>query len=198
MRTIGVWCGILLLACTALAQTPLSVRRDRARHRTALNTEVITLGDSAIALKGPWRFHPGDSPRAPGSDTPLWAQPGFDDSDWPELDLASREGTRDPLSGVTEFVPGWTARGYPHLYGYAWYRLHLKLKDPAAAVWLKMPSDVDDAYQVFANGNYVGEFGTFGPRRVTVHSARAVSFPLPRPDAHGELGAGAPVLYGER
>ncbi len=187
MRKIGVCCLFLLLAVLGQAQTPMAMRRSAAKHRPPVTSETITLGESAVALAGQWRFHPGDSPAGVANKEPLWAQPDFEDTSWPELDVESREGTKDPFSGVAEYVPGWTARGFPHLYGYAWYRLRIKLKDPAAPVWLKMPSDVDDAYQVFANGNYLGQFGTFHGRGVTVYSARALSFPLPKPDVRGEL-----------
>src|SRR5271163_3233015 len=50
-----------------------------------------------------WRFHPGDDPR--------WADPGFDDSQWPLL-----AGDRS-----------WDAQGYKRYSGIAWYRIRIKL-----------------------------------------------------------------------
>ena len=41
-----------------------------------------------------------------------------------------------------------------------------------------MPLDVDDAYQVYANGHYVGQFGGFSARGVRLYYARPLSFPL--------------------
>ena len=84
-------------------------------------------------------------------------------------------------------MPGWTARGYPNLYGYAWYRLRLRVTDPGQPLQLKMPNDVDDAYQVYADGRYVGQFGNFSPDHVMVYSARSFSFSLPSPGPDGEI-----------
>ena len=56
----------------------------------------IQLGESAVELTGPWKFHIGDDM--------AWAQPGFDDSAWETMDLAAPPGSRGE-------VPGWTARG---------------------------------------------------------------------------------------
>jgi Stage II sporulation protein E (SpoIIE) len=147
--------------------------------------ETIALGNSAATLPGPWKFTPGDSPLQNGA--PLWAQTGFNDASWANVDLAPRAGSVDPAYSTPGFVPGWTARGYPDLHGYAWYRLRMRVTDPGQSLWLKMPNDLDDAYQVYANGRYIGEFGHFSPNRVTVYAARAISFPLPSPGADGEM-----------
>jgi hypothetical protein len=141
--------------------------------------EVITLGNSVAALTGAWKFEPGDSPRVNGE--PVWAQPGFDDSKWAAMDLTPKAGSVDPAYGTPGFVPGWTMQGFPNLDGYAWYRLRVRVSDPGQPLWLKMPNDVDDAYQIYANGQYIGEFGKFSPSGVTVYSARTFSFPLPSP-----------------
>ncbi|MFZ0661635.1 MAG: hypothetical protein WAM66_02995 [Acidobacteriaceae bacterium] len=146
--------------------------------------EVITLGSSAATLPGPWKFAPGDSPLVNG--VPLWAQTNFDDSHWTTMDLAPKSGSIDPSYGTPGFVPGWTARGFPDLWGYAWYRASLRVADPGKPLWLKMPNDVDDAYQIYANGHYVGQFGHFSPSRVTIYSARTFSFRLPPPGPDGE------------
>jgi len=139
--------------------------------------EVITLNNSAVNLPGPWKFAPGDSPIVNGA--PLWAQPSFNDSSWTNMDVAPKNGSIDPAYGTSGFVPGWTKQGFPNLYGYAWYRLRLHINDSGKPLWLKMPNDFDDAYQIYANGQYVGKFGEFNPRGVKVYSARSVSFPLP-------------------
>ncbi len=165
------------------AYLPFRVRL--AAASSAPPVEVITLGNSAATLAGPWKFAPGDSPLVNGA--PVWAQPGFNDADWAPMDLAPRSGSVDPAYGTAGFVPGWTQRGYPNLDGYAWYRLRLRVKDPGQPLWLKMPNNVDDAYQVYANGNYVGEFGHFSPGDVTVYSSRTFSYPLPPPGPNGEI-----------
>ena len=172
--------GMLLL----FAYLPVSASAS-PQPASATPLEVITLGSSAAILAGPWKFAAGDSPVVNGA--PLWAQPGFNDSDWTPMDLATRSGSIDPAYGTAGFVPGWTERGYPNLDGYAWYRLRLRVKDSGQPLWLKMPNNVDDAYQVYANGNYVGEFGHFSPGDVTVYSSRTFSYPLPPPGPNGEI-----------
>jgi hypothetical protein len=147
--------------------------------------ETITLGDSAATLPGPWKFAPGDSPLQNG--VPLWAHPGFDDTSWVTMDLAPQAGSVDPAYGTSGFVPGWTARGYPNLSGYAWYRLRVRIIDPGKPLELKMPNDFDDAYQLYANGRRIGQFGRFSPRGVTIYSARSFSFPLPAAGPNGEI-----------
>jgi hypothetical protein len=41
--------------------------------------QQIALGNSALALMGPWKFRLGDDL--------AWAQPGFDDTDWHDYTL---------------------------------------------------------------------------------------------------------------
>jgi Stage II sporulation protein E (SpoIIE) len=147
--------------------------------------ETITLGNSAATLPGPWKFAPGDSPWQNG--TPLWAKPGFNDASWTAMDLAPKSGSVDLGFGTVGFVPGWTARGYPNLDGYAWYRLRVHVIDPGQPLWLKMPLDLDDAYQIYANGRYVGQFGRFSANHVAIYITRPVSFPLPPVGPDGNL-----------
>ena len=181
MRKIGM---VVLFAFLSIPSL-LPAQPHSASNPSAPAAETITLGNSAATLPGPWKFAPGDSPWQNGS--PVWAQPGFEDASWAAMDLAPKAGSIDPAYSTPGFVPGWTARGYPNLDGYAWYRLRVRVTDPGQPLWLKMPNDVDDAYQVYADGRYVGQFGHFSPDHVTVYSARAISFPLPSPRADGEL-----------
>jgi hypothetical protein len=148
------------------------------------------LGNSAVALTGPWKFSPGDSPWVNGA--PVWAQPDFDDAHWATMDLAPKAGSVDLNVGTAGFVPGWTQRGYPELSGYAWYRLRLRVtgEDHSLAgrpLWLKMPENVDDAYQVYANGHYVGQLGGFSARGVRLYYTQPLSFPLPAPGPDGAI-----------
>ena len=167
----------------AFSQTPLAA--SPTANTSAPSAEVITLGNSAFALNGPWRFQPGDSPWANGS--PVWAQPGFDDSRWATMDLTPKAGALDLMNGISGFVPGWTTKGYPDLSGYAWYRLRLRVKDAGQALWLKMPNDFDDAYQIYANGRYVGQYGSFSGNHVTLYYSEPASFALPAPGPDGEI-----------
>ena len=132
----------------------------------------ITLGRSTADLTGPWKFHPGDDPR--------WADPAFDDASWPTLDLTPVPGSIDPSWGTDGFVPGWTSRGYASLSGFAWYRLRLDVQarenTPLA---LKIPMNVEDAYQVFLDGHLIGQSGSFTADKVVSSISQPSSFRLP-------------------
>lgn len=141
---------------------------------------TIVLGNSTAELTGPWRFHTGDDP--------AWARPDFNDSAWSAMDLTPPQGSYDPYLGSSGFVAGWTARGYPGYSGFAWYRLRVNLQDPVErGLALKMPGDVDDAYQVYANGRFIGEFGHFSRESVTSFIAQPRAFMLPADIGSGSL-----------
>jgi hypothetical protein len=76
---------------------------------------------TAVVLNGPWKFHVDDSPKALGSQTPLWSQPSFNDAAWqPYLldpkhpNLTAFEAAQSPE------LPGWQSHGHPAYTGYAW------------------------------------------------------------------------------
>jgi len=142
----------------------------------------IHLGDSVVALNGPWKFRIGDSPLDPVTNRPFWADPAFDDSDWETVDLTPRNGAVDPISGLSDFVPGWTGRGYPGYWGYAWYRIRVRVEAPAG-VKLAMagPADIDDVYQTFDNGTLIGSFGNFSTDHPVVYFTQPAIFALPDP-----------------
>ena len=142
------------------------------------------LGESVIPLYGPWKFKIGDSPLDPVTRAPLWAEPDFDDSSWENVDLTPKEGAVHFISGQTGYVPGWAARGYAGYSGYAWYRLRVLVQIPSTeTLALAGPPDVDDAYELFANGTRVGGFGDFhGPAPVAYYNV-PMMFELPRSGA---------------
>ena len=147
--------------------------------------QVITLGNSVVPLERGWKFEPGDSPWVNGA--PEWAQPGYDDAPWAPMDLTPKAGTVDLMFGTSGFVPGWTSRGYPNLSGYAWYRLRVRVSNPGRPLWLKMPDNFDDVFQLYVDGRYAGEFGAFSPGHVTEYYSQPVSFALPKPGPDGSL-----------
>jgi hypothetical protein len=188
--------GLLLLAMlpispSAFAQSLPAFAQSTPAHAVApapaaaASVRVITLGNSVVALDGEWKFEPGDSPWVNGA--PVWAQPGFDDSRWAAMDMTPKMGAVDLLTGTSGYVPGWTRRGYPDLSGYAWYRLRVKVSNTGQPLWLKMPVDFDDGYQVYANGRYVGQFGGFSRDHVKLYYERPLSFPLPAPRTNGDI-----------
>jgi len=169
---------LLVFACILPAQTVAAA--------TPPATTEIRVADSFVSLGGPWKFAPGDSPRL--ADTFLWASPSFDDEAWADMDLHPKSAVIDTgYGGEYSYLTGWTAHGFPHLYGYAWYRLRLHVGNTPQALWLKMPPHEDDAYQVFANGAYLGEFGHFTQTRVVCYRSRPLTFQLPPPDEHGDI-----------
>jgi hypothetical protein len=130
----------------------------------------ISLGESSAELAGPWKFHTGDDP--------AWARMDYDDSSWGTMDLSPPEGTADTSLGISGYIPGWTARGYPHHSGFAWYRLKVDVNGAERRLALKMPASADDAYQVFVNGTRIGEFGSFSEHKVAAYSSLPQSYRL--------------------
>jgi uncharacterized membrane protein len=117
----------------------------------------------------------GDSPIDRKTGQPLWAEPGFDDSKWETVDLTPKDGATDPAMGASGHVPGWTAKGHPGYFGYAWYRIRVEVQAKAGReLALAGPADVDDAYQVFDNGEPAGHFGDF------TGGTPKTSYPIPK------------------
>lgn len=142
------------------------------------SVEQVHLGDSVVPLAGPWKFSPGDDPQ--------WSQPGFDDSAWSEMDMTAPPNPAHP--NRTLRLPGWTARGYPHYSGYAWYRLTIDVQGSGKPLALKMPGrEIDDAYQVFVNGVQIGQFGKFNGRSVAAYNTLPRAFPLPKDLTSGRM-----------
>jgi hypothetical protein len=152
-------------------------KADQAAHR---GTEV-KLGQSSVALYGPWKFQVGDSPVDPQTGDRLWAEPGFDDSKWDTVDLTSGAGEVDPINGMSGYAPGWTMRGHRGYWGYAWYRIRVQLDtQPGEKLALAGPADVDDVYQAYSNGVLLGSFGRFSSDRPVSYYAQPKMFLLPQ------------------
>jgi hypothetical protein len=156
---------------------PLSVCGAAAVNQPQHNNAVpadsdvqVKLGESSVALAGPWKFHVGDDP--------AWAQIDFNDSGWEDVDLTP---------GRTGVAPGWTARGHAGYSGYAWYRIQVEVQGAKRSLALKMPDSFDDAYQVFVNGQRLGEFGKFTDHGVTAYSGLPTAFRLPKTVRDGRI-----------
>jgi hypothetical protein len=161
MRRAGLI--VLLLLCSSALRAPGQTPSAEAAKDAAAAPLQVTLGDSSKNLNGPWRFHTGDDP--------AWAQTSFDDSTWESMDLTP------PKPGA--MGPGWTKRGHPGYSGFAWYRLRVEVKGATHRLALQMPDQADDAYQVYVNGQLIGEFGKFSAYRVTAYPGLPEAFPLP-------------------
>jgi len=158
------------------------------------NTTSITVGQSLAPLNGPWKFHVGDSPLDSDARAPLWAKPGFDDSQWETVDLTPKPGVRGPVLADPDYVAGWTAKGHPGYWGFAWYRIRVHLNvDSAERLALAGPRDVDDAYQVFSNGLLLGSFGDFTHKEPVTYHVQPMMFQLPQAVA-GQPGSPTYVL----
>jgi hypothetical protein len=148
-------------------------------------TAQVDLGQSSVPLYGPWKFTIGDSPIDPKTGQPLWAEPAFDDDPWENVDLTPAAGSVDPLTGSTGFVPGWTVLGHKGYWGYAWYRIQVHIQTlPGQELALAGPADMDDVYQVFANGAFIGQFGDFTTNPPTGYYSQPMMFQLPAPKDH--------------
>ena len=95
----------------------------------------------AIDLSQNWKFSP--DPKSVG-EAGKWYAVDFDDSQWDSLNAGLR----------------WEDQGYAGLDGYAWYRKRVRI--PAdwkgKEVWIKFGA-VNDAYELFVNGESVSFFG---------------------------------------
>lgn len=145
--------------------------------------EQVVLGSSSVELNGPWKFHNGDDLE--------WAQPEFNDSGWPSMDLTPPPGSYDPFLGTSGFMPGWTVLGDAGYAGYAWYRLKVNVQyDPGLSeggLEIKMPDDIDDAYQMYVNGQLIGEFGHFTPSGVQTYLSLPRTLALPKGIKSGQI-----------
>ena len=158
-----------------------------SQHPPAAPVTQIHLGDSVVALNGPWKFTIGDSPVNPTTQKPLWSDPNFDDSRWETVSLAAPSGSYDPIAGTSGYLPGWTAKGHPGYWGYAWYRIRVRIETrPGVKLALAGPSDVDDIYQAFDDGALVGEFGDFSGSTPSIYTTRPEMFSLPEDNNAGD------------
>ena len=165
---------------------PLFALPMAAQNAPAPATTII-LGQSIVPLNGPWKFHTGDNP--------AWADPNFDDSQWETVDLTPNAGGLDLFVPSRSYLPGWTAKGHPGYWGWAWYRIRVPTAaQPGQKLALTGPGDLDDAYQVFADGRLLGSFGTFpaSSGRPLIYNSQPRMFQLPQTDEHS--GAATQVL----
>ncbi len=117
--------------------------------------------EPVVSLDGLWRFHPGDSPAAPGSQAPLWATPGFDDSAWPLL-----RGDRS-----------WSTQGYRGLSGFGWYRFAIRVPAGDKATSLLL-APILTSFEVYADGRLVGGSGQMPPSLIPSAEIRYHLLPL--------------------
>jgi hypothetical protein len=134
--------------------------------------EILRSDKNLILLNGPWKFITGDKMQ--------YAEPDYDDSKWETMDLTAPAGVHDDDVGLSGFVPGWTSKGHSNYSGYAWYRLKIS-PDSLTGTNLALagPPAVDDAYQLFINGQVVGDIGDFSDSVPVIYSIQPRIFQLP-------------------
>ncbi len=176
----GCWALLILLGAISAGAQGAPVASDHAASATsAPSIATVKLGVSSAELNGPWKFRTGDDM--------AWAQTDFDDSTWSSVDLTPPPGSSDATLAISGGLPGWTALGYPKYSGYAWYRLRVNVEGATRRLALKMPDQVDDAYQVFVNGQEIGTFGKFTAGNVTAYSTLPQQFSLPEGIGDGTI-----------
>jgi heme exporter protein D len=177
------------LSCALRADTPQALPAGNSNPSNTAPAEIsewaeqVVLGSSTVDLTGPWKFHKGDNLD--------WARPDYNDAGWSSMDLTPPSGSYDPFLGTSGFMPGWTALGDVGYSGYAWYRLKVNVQyDPGLSeggLEIKMPDDVDDAYQVFVNGQMLGQLGRFTPKGVRTYLTLPRTFALPHGIKNGQV-----------
>jgi sigma-B regulation protein RsbU (phosphoserine phosphatase) len=124
------WLFSVLLVSLALFS--LSLCAVPRLHAQTFNLQ--TGGEPVASLDGLWRFHTGDNP--------AWADPNFDDSQWPLL--RSDEA--------------WGQQGYKNYGGFAWYRFTVAVPD-GSRNWSIYLGRMETGYQLFVDGHLAGSFG---------------------------------------
>ncbi len=101
-------------------------------HAQTFNLQ--TGSEPVASLDGLWRFHTGDDP--------AWANPYFDDSQWPLL-----------RSDET-----WGQQGYKNYGGFAWYRFTVAVPE-GSRNWSIYLGPMETGYQLYVDGHLAGSFG---------------------------------------
>jgi len=150
LRTLRLLSFVFLIAASAAAQP-----QQPGAH--AVHTlKIDGLGKGAAPLDGPWQFHLGDNL--------AWAAPGVDDSAWEQISADST----------------WGAQTHPSYDGFAWYRRHIDVS-PVPGIspdFALMLQPIDDAYEVYWNGQLIARKGKMPPRPVWYPYQPAQTFGL--------------------
>ena len=107
------------------------------------------------------------------------------------MELTPEDGAVHPIDGTSGFVPNWTAKGTQALDSPHRVR-------PGEA--LAGPAGVDNAYQVPAVEDLVGQFGEVAGSMPKVYSTQPRMFPLAQPgrhDAEARQDSASPDSRGE-
>jgi len=129
---------LLTFGFQAFGHVPGEVAHETPRQPVVQGQFVdATQAGEPVALDQGWRFHSGDDPK--------WSSPTFDDSTWQ---------TFDPQRGMSD-------QRFTSMQGFVWLRIHVRL-DPDHVPLSLLLDRVGNTYQVFANGQAIGNYGRFG------------------------------------
>ncbi len=148
MRIGLVLAGTLAAAAAQAGPSPMGEGQTSGAGTasSASDTIVVKLGQPEGQLTGAWRYHAGDDLR--------WAQPGWPDSGWTTI---------DPYSGEDKDYP---------VAPFAWVRRRVRIERAAPGQKLVFYVRARDTYQVYWNGQKIGQEGEVPPR---------INFPYYRP-----------------
>ena len=119
-------------------------------------------GTGSVEISGPWQFHT--------SDDMGWANPAYDDSHWEQI---RGDDT-------------WGAQTHPGHTGFAWYRRRVEITGADKSLAILMPP-VDDAYELYWNGEKIGTYGELPPHAQWWGNGHSAVYPIPV-DASGNTG----------
>jgi hypothetical protein len=139
----------------------VSVLSTAARSAVIPPLTIQGVGLATAPIDGEWQFHTGDDPG--------WAATGLDDSSW------------EPIA----VDKSWGAQSHFGYTGYAWYRRHITFAPVPGAntdLAIFLPA-VDDAYELYWNGNLIGQSGKLPPDPVWYFSRLYRTFGLQRPQS---------------
>lgn len=124
----------------------------------AQTLKVQNPGPGSISLDKDWRLRLGDDKQ--------WAEPALDDSSWEPIRVDQP----------------WGQQSHPSYTGFAWYRLRIEVEDANAAaaknLALLIPP-VQDAYEVYWNGEKLGTYGSLPPNANWWIFGHEAVYPLP-------------------
>ncbi len=150
--------GYLLFRALVLSLVGVSLAAARADAGTFKTHDP---GTGSVAIPGLWQFRT--------SDDMAWANPAYDDSGWEQI-----RGNDT-----------WGAQTHPGHTGYAWYRKRIEITGANKSLAMMLPP-VDDAYELYWNGQKIGTYGELPPHAQWWGSGHSAVYSLPV-DASGNV-----------
>src|SRR5579859_1816790 len=162
-------CVLATFCLIESAATKASAESSAPAAGASTPLKIEALGKGAVPLDGAWQFHAGDNLN--------WAKPEVDDTtghgEWEQL---------------TADAP-WGTQSHPNYDGPGWYRRHIDLTMAPGApkdVALLIPA-IDDIYELYWNGQLVGQLGSFPPHTDFFNAIPAQTYGLRSEEHTSEL-----------